>query len=195
MAAFVVLLIAMVATAGVIHLRYAERKYRIPTTYDLKPNIHPRRWEYIIIHHSATPCGNAQMFDRYHREQKHWNGLAYHFVIGNGNGSGDGEIEVGERWIKQMAGAHCDRPEINDVAIGICLVGNFMETVPTRRQMDSLVKLIKRLQRDYGIPTRNIFLHREINRKDTLCPGKNFPLEELMARLQGTPIIPASARR
>src|SRR4051812_3753672 len=52
------------------------------------------QWQYIVIHHSATPSGSAAAFDRMHRA-KGWDELGYHFVIGNGTMSGDGQIEVG----------------------------------------------------------------------------------------------------
>ncbi|MBN2712959.1 MAG: hypothetical protein JXR97_11105, partial [Planctomycetes bacterium] len=65
-------------------------------------------WRYIVIHHSSTASGNAAKFDREHRSGEHpmENGMAYHFVIGNGNGSEDGLVEVGERWKKQLPGGH-----------------------------------------------------------------------------------------
>jgi len=66
-----------------------------------------REWKYIVIHHSASASGCAAEFDRYHREKRGWeNGLGYHFVIGNGSGAGDGQIEIGNRWVKQIDGAH-----------------------------------------------------------------------------------------
>ncbi len=53
-------------------------------------------WRYIVIHHSATNNGSAKIFDRYHREEKGLaDGLAYHFVIGNGTASKDGLVETG----------------------------------------------------------------------------------------------------
>ncbi len=54
-------------------------------------------WRYIVIHHSATPSGNARSFDRMHRG-KGWDGVAYHFVIDNGKGGPDGRLEVTHRW-------------------------------------------------------------------------------------------------
>ena len=53
------------------------------------------------------------------------NGLAYHFVIGNGTDTQDGQIEMGSRWLKQLQGGHVKNHYINEVGIGICLVGNF----------------------------------------------------------------------
>ena len=62
-----------------------------------------REWEWIIIHHSATRVGSAEVFDAAHRARGMINGLAYHFVIDNGTeGKPDGFIETGPRWIKQM---------------------------------------------------------------------------------------------
>src|SRR2546422_5378948 len=91
------------------------------------------RWQWIVGHHSAIKNGNATIYDRAHRQRGMENGLAYHFVIGNGIDSGDGEIEIGHRWIKQLKGGHVHREDINEVGIGICLVGNFEETRPTRK--------------------------------------------------------------
>ena len=70
------------------------------------------------------------------------NGMAYHFVIGNGTDTGDGEIEVGDRWVKQLQGGHVKDDAINDIAIGICLVGDFTRTDPTPKQIDALVDLV-----------------------------------------------------
>jgi len=83
-----------------------------------------RNWRHIVIHHSATATGSAASFDREHRERG-WEGLGYHFVIGNGTGTGDGQVEVGYRWRNQQRGAHAGNLEYNEYGIGICLVGDF----------------------------------------------------------------------
>ena len=118
-------------------------------------------WKAIVVHHSATPTGNMALFDKEHKN-KGWDGVGYDFVIGNGSDSGDGQIEVTFRWRQQVTGAHC-RVEPDNWAnidgIGICLVGNFNNTKPTKRQMDSLVKLTDFLQRRYRIPQSRIYGH------------------------------------
>src|SRR4030095_14194873 len=64
-----------------------------------------RRWQFIVVHNSGTRQGNARAFDYYHRKVRRMqNGLAYHFVIGNGTSSGNGQIEVGDRWRRQING-------------------------------------------------------------------------------------------
>jgi len=143
------------------------------------------RWRYIVIHHSATDEGNAKAFDRYHRQRGMENGLAYHFVIGNGTaGKGDGEIEVGKRWRLQLDGGHTALRWVNHIGIGICLVGNFSKYTPTPRQMEALTQLVAKLMRRYNIPLANVVGHGEIHPNHTECPGKYFPMDELKSRLR-----------
>jgi len=150
-----------------------------------------KEWKYIVLHHSATPKGNVASFDTYHRQERKWpNGLGYHFVIGNGTFSGDGEVEVGDRWKDQREGAHC--ADLNSTAIGICLVGNFEDSAPTPKQIESLVGLIRHLQAVCHVPAQNILLHRQAPGGSTLCPGRNFPFEQVK-RLLAAPAQPEPA--
>ncbi len=139
------------------------------------------RWRFIIVHNSGTRQGNARIFDYYHRHVRRMrNGLAYHFVIGNGTSSGNGEIEVGDRWRRQINGGHVHSDYLNNISLGICLVGDFNRDKPTRAQLDSCEELIRYLRARCGkvdghdIPVRP---HREMNppRWPTDCPGDDFP--------------------
>ncbi|MEM7392674.1 MAG: N-acetylmuramoyl-L-alanine amidase [Verrucomicrobiota bacterium] len=136
-----------------------------------------RKWKYIVVHHSATSSGNAESFDRVHRKRGMQNGLAYHFVIGNGRDSGDGEIEIGRRWTRQLSGGHVGTWKYNAYGIGICLVGNFEKQKPTHQQITSLKELIGYLGVDLLDGKYKFLVHREIN--PTLCPGRNFPTREM----------------
>ncbi|MCF6150248.1 MAG: N-acetylmuramoyl-L-alanine amidase [Candidatus Kuenenia sp.] len=140
-----------------------------------------RKWEYIVIHHSGTKSGNAGEFDKFHREKRRWkNGLGYHFVIGNGDGAGNGLVEIGDRWVNQQSGAHVGINKYNRYGIGICMVGNFNESYPTRAQMASLFVLTQYLQARCNISSKNIILHSDC--KNTDCPGANFPYDKLFAQ-------------
>ena len=140
-----------------------------------------RDWKYIVIHHSFTDSGNEAIFDKYHRSQRGWLGIGYHFVIGNGHESPDGAIEVTFRWEDQIQGAHAGVEEYNQRGIGICLVGNFERGYPTAKQMASLVALINYLQQRCRIPTSQVLLHRHL--KNTECPGRNFPFYQCISML------------
>jgi N-acetyl-anhydromuramyl-L-alanine amidase AmpD len=153
----------------------------------LPPSRVEKRWTAIVIHHSATETGNAAIFDRTHREEKHWDGVGYDFVIGNGTNSDDGQVEVTFRWRQQVAGAHCGGTEDNWAnvdAVGICLVGNFNNTEPTDNQMQSLLKLVRFLRKRYGIRTASIYGHSSTpGARVTDCPGRNSPVPKLKLML------------
>ena len=137
------------------------------------------RWQYVVVHNSGTRQGNARIFANYHRNvRKMKNGLAYHFVIGNGTSSGDGEIEIGPRWTNQINGGHVASDYLNNIGIGICFVGDFNRDVPTRAQLASLQELITYLRKRVGRSKGRVLIvkaHREINPKPTDCPGDRFP--------------------
>lgn len=140
-----------------------------------------RRWRYIVIHNSGTRQGNAKAFEYYHlRVRKMPNGLAYHFVVGNGSSSGDGEIEIGNRWKRQINGGHVHSDYLNNIALGICLVGDFNRDTPTKRQLEATEELVRYLRTRVGKIDRQwaiVKAHREINppRWPTDCPGDKFP--------------------
>ncbi len=163
------------------------QKLIIPQTFGARPVIplYPsRRWTHIVIHHTATHEGNALSIDKLHHDRGFWNGLGYHFLIGNGTlGKKQGQIEVGPRWVKQMDGAHANADNMNQVGIGIALVGNFSEAWVDQDQLEALVYLVKTLQDYYGIPDDRVIGHRDVPGKNTECPGNHFPWGQFKNRL------------
>ena len=153
----------------------------------------PCHWRYIVIHHSATRKGNAAIMDRYHSNRRHMqNGLAYHFVIGNGtSGCADGEVEESHRWRAQLPGGHAKQPWLNESGIGICLVGNFNRQMVSKKQMDSLTNLVNKLRTTYDIPLSCIKGHGGFTGEHTMCPGYNFPMKKFKERLKAKPSSPA----
>jgi len=162
------------------------------TTSGLPAELRPRAgaetrdWHAIVIHHAAVRSGDAASINRMHLSNG-WDGLGYHFVIGNGTESGDGEIEVGFRWRDQLKGAHArarpgDDNRWNLHSIGICLVGDFTTYPPSQRQMDALVFLVRALMAEYGISADNVVPHHFVHA--TECPGARFPWGQFMARIR-----------
>jgi hypothetical protein len=145
---------------------------------DWIPNVRANDWNWIVIHHSATPTGGAKAFDKMHKA-KGWDELGYHFVIGNGTDTADGQIEVGPRWNKQKWGAHTKTPDnrFNEHGIGICLVGNFDNERPTAKQLASLAKLVSYLQKTYKVGSNDIIGHGMA--KATDCPGRNVNIDTI----------------
>lgn len=156
-------------------------RYLTPAIRHAIDHAHVRRgrWKYIVVHNSGSRVGNAHIFDVYHRRVRHMvNGLAYHFVIGNGHGSGNGQIEVGHRWMAQLNGGHVASDYLNDIALGICLVGDYNREIPTKAQLIALNELITYLRYRVGRVQGKesiVKAHKEINPRPTDCPGKYFP--------------------
>ena len=136
------------------------------------------RWKFVIVHNSGTRQGSARVFDYYHRRVRRMrNGLAYHFVIGNGTSTRDGQIEIGDRWVRQARGGHVHSDYMNNIGLGICLVGDFNRHQPTRAQLEATEELIKYLQDRCRSGRFSVRPHREVNppRWATDCPGDVFP--------------------
>lgn len=170
----------------------------IPAAWVPLPNAEKRVWTYIVIHHSATPTGGAAQFNKAHKD-KGWDGLGYHFVIGNGSDTKDGQVEVGYRWPIQQHGAHAKTPDqqYNEHGIGICLVGNFDETRPSPRQMASLEKLVAYMADTYKIKQSNILGHK-MTGKQTDCPGNNVNIAQIrsdVAKLRRMTIVEDDLRQ
>lgn len=148
----------------------------------------PGRWRGIVVHHTAGTRGTVASIDRYHREENKWpNGLGYHFLIGNGNGMDDGEIAPGPRWQKQLDGAHVrmkGTSKGNSFSIGVALVGNFEEAVPSSKQLASLRGLLQFLTAEYDIKPGDIVGHGQVSEKYTACPGKLFFIDEVVKTLR-----------
>ncbi|MCA9292050.1 MAG: N-acetylmuramoyl-L-alanine amidase [Phycisphaerales bacterium] len=151
--------------------------------FDIDAPIDSSRWDGIVVHHSASPAGDAKSLDRLHRGYG-YDGLGYHFLIGNGNGLGDGTVHVGYRWNEQKAGAHTagrDAARYNERMIGICLIGNGDQRPFTQDQIAELISLVQRLQKRFDIAADQVYLHRDL--APVSSPGRFFPAATLREQL------------
>jgi N-acetylmuramoyl-L-alanine amidase len=113
----------------------------------------------IVVHCSATRNGlhiDKERIDKWHR-QRGFNRIGYHYVI-----YVDGRTVKGREDYEQ--GAHCKDGGMNNMSLGICMVGMDKYSV---EQWDSLANLVLL---DYG--GLEVFGHNEFNKKKT-CPGFN----------------------
>ena len=134
-----------------------------------------RDWDGIVLHQSSSPGGNAAMLDHYHRTVRGVeDGLAYHFVIGNGVYAGDGEIEVGERWVRQLRAGQLPGDQTETNGISICLVGNFSAHPPTAGQLRAMKELVTYLHARIGRQVE-VATHRRSGDGSGSCPGRYFP--------------------
>ena len=163
---------------------YSAPDSRLPNGLG-KIRVEPGKWKYVVIHHSASPNASVKGMDYYHRVERNMeNGLAYHFVIGNGHSMKDGEIAIGRRWRAQLDGGHLASEALNRKSIGICMVGNFDAERPTRRQMESLRSLVEFLLARCHLGADAVRTHQQINPIYTRCPGHNFPAKSFLKELK-----------
>ncbi|MEM7432860.1 MAG: peptidoglycan recognition family protein [Pseudomonadota bacterium] len=142
----------------------------------------PRRWDYIVVHHSAGNYGTIEFLQQVHRERQPGDpidAIPYHFVIGNGNGLGMGEVASDWRREKNLWGTHlsANNRKRNFFGLGICLIGNFEERQVPQAQFDALVQLTQSLMRQYNIPLENVLAHGHIDGESSKCPGRHFPMQ------------------
>ena len=143
--------------------------------FNIAQPLDSQRWTGIVIHHSGEPAGDADSITRKHLALG-YQGMGYHFLIGNGNGLGDGVIHVGYRWNEQLPGAHVsgsNGDQHNQRSIAICVVGNGDRRPFTDRQIAQLANLVQRLQAQLNIPSKNVHLHRDLFGQ-TSSPGSFF---------------------
>ena len=148
----------------------------------------PRRWNYIVVHHSAGNYGTIEFLQQVHRDRQAGDpvdAIPYHYVIGNGNGLGMGEIASDWRQRHDIWGTHlsANNKIRNFLGLGICLVGNFEETEVPEPQFDALVSLTRSLMSRYDIPRANVGTHGNIDGESTKCPGRLFPHDRFLAAI------------
>lgn len=127
-----------------------------------------RKTSKIVIHHAAaTDCTCYDIHDWH--INKGWAGIGYHFFI-----SKDGLIYSGRP--KDTVGAHAYGA--NSISLGICFEGNFEAETMSAAQLASGKALIAALLSEYKLSASQVVPHSSVNA--TACPGKNFPLNEML---------------
>ncbi len=136
------------------------------------------RTDWLIFHHVGPMPDEpvtSEVIHRWHlqRDGGTWNGIGYQAVI-----LPDGTIEEGRPMEAQ--GAHTRG--VNSVSIGVCVVGDFTKTSPTREQVLSSIEFGKWARAKYN-PEMRVGGHNTF--ANTACPGHLFPLDDIRARIKG----------
>ncbi|MCK5117869.1 MAG: N-acetylmuramoyl-L-alanine amidase [Candidatus Aegiribacteria sp.] len=125
--------------------------------------------KYLILHHSAISYNKnpdqLKAINAYH--EKRWNSkgslgyyIGYHYVI---NKVG----KITRTRSRSDVGIHCRAQGMNYKSLGIMCEGNFDIELPTKKQEESLTKLLKELRIMYS----NVKIAYHRNFYNTHCPG------------------------
>ncbi len=138
--------------------------------------------KYIILHHSLTKDGETvdwQAIRRYHTLTLGWRDIGYHWGVEEING----HYEILKGRMDHEIGAHCRHNKMNYKSLGICIVGNYGDTVLPPQGFEVLVRLVKSLMITYSIPLSHVKMHNHFNIWKS-CPGKFFPYDRLIKSLK-----------
>jgi len=157
----------------------------VDAIFTTKADLNTAKWDSIVIVHSGSPAGSAESISTQHK-QVGYDGLSYHFLIGNGTGMGDGEIHLSNRWLNQSDGAQLQGLQTPKTSnpIEICLVGNGDRKPFTNEQIRYLAHIVTTLAQRFDIPKDQIFLHEDL--APTTSPGRYFPranFDELLGNI------------
>lgn len=129
----------------------------------------------IVIHHTgAKPSWDFRGVRLDHLTSRGWDDIGYHYFI-----EGDGVVVRGRG--ESVMGAHALGANRN--SLGICLAGDFRDTVPTQDQLDALDVLLDDLLFRYDLGMDSVLPHQEVGSTKTECPGNwRFIRDELARR-------------
>jgi hypothetical protein len=125
---------------------------------------------YIAIHHTAGPSSQTpDQIASYHVNSLGWGGVGYHFII-----SSNGTVY----YVGDLTTARANVLNMNNLVIGICLVGNFMNgAIPTENQLNTCNLLCAQLL--FNTPQlsgidgwEDVKGHKELS--STACPGDTW---------------------
>lgn len=137
------------------------KKINLSFTGSLSPR---KKTSYIVLHHRAGE-GDAQSIHKSHLALG-WAGIGYHLYIRK-----DGSVFEGRPL--DTVGAHTAGK--NSESVGVCFEGNFENDKMSAAQINAGIKIVEFLMEKF--PNATLVRHCDLGA--TLCPGKNFPFEEI----------------
>ena len=124
----------------------------------------------LILHHAAATSCTAEDVHRWHVGNG-WAGIGYHYLVRK-----DGTIYRGRP--EDTVGAHAYGA--NSHSIGVCFEGNYqVETDMPAAQLAAGQALVADIKRRWGIT--KVIGHKDVAGSTTDCPGKYFPLAEMIS--------------
>ena len=133
-----------------------------------------KKVKFIAVHHSQRKIDSVKRIKNLHIKIRGWEDIGYHYLIDK-----KGKIYFGRS--EKFIGAHVFG--YNKNSIGLCLIGNFDEEKPTKKQIQTLIKFLKEKVRKFKIPIKNILGHREFLNVTKTCPGKFIDMEKIRRML------------
>ena len=141
------------------------------------------KWEYILIHHSATKDNLTVSWDairKYHTETMGWADIGYHFGC---ELLPDGKYHILTGRPMNREGAHCKEEGMNKKALGFCFIGNYDLMPPPAEMLVKAAPYLVGLMSMFQIIPANVRGHRDYATYKS-CPGSQFDMSVLRDMLR-----------
>ena len=158
-----------------MELNIVDMRGSLPVHSNTKYTERPKPFTCVVLHHSLTTTGSAELFADYHVHHNGWPGLAYAYVILK-----DGTVEWG--WDTNIRTYHVGK--YNTIALGICSIGDFRgDNYPTPAQWNAAHQLIEKVASH--IPPGSILGHSEVPTYAwKSCPGDNWNMAKFRREIK-----------
>jgi len=129
----------------------------------------------LVIHTVAWEGSDYDIedVDRFHREERGWRMVGYHYMILK-----DGTIQDGRP--DDMIGAHVKGH--NSHSIGISMQGHGDKEEWTEEQWGSVIDLCRKKMDEYDVPVDEVYPHNHFTDMKT-CPGTLIDFSEVRQRI------------
>lgn len=159
----------------------------IDSIFRMTVPVQPTHWQYLYIHHTKTANGNALMLGGGPE------GVADHFIIGNGDGLADGELQISQRWNHQQSAlSPTGNLVVEPNCVSICMVGDYDRKPPTPMQLGRLGQLVQALQLRCRIPANRVEWLNDAtgaNAGSAAGIGRYFPAAAFHDQLRSWPTV------
>ncbi|MCA8961167.1 MAG: N-acetylmuramoyl-L-alanine amidase [Planctomycetes bacterium] len=134
-----------------------------PMTQITRITIHHEGSEPVDFVDAARTAKRIETIRRYHRTQRGWADIGYHYIIDRGGA-------VWEARDLDKRGAHAGSPETNAGNLGVMILGNYDRQELTEQQVERLEELLDGWLTAYHLGIDAVHLHSDF--KQTDCPGE-----------------------
>jgi hypothetical protein len=136
---------------------------------------------HIVIHHSLTADGpellSVGAIRSYHVGQLGWRDIGYHLLIERARGRP--EAILGRPW--DESGAHTSQDHMNDIGLGVCIVGNYDKGPPDDKLLRFAARHVAGAANALGFDPGPQTIHRHSDFASyKTCPGLLFPWEKFL---------------
>ncbi len=123
--------------------------------------VHHEGWTPVTFTDARSTAARIEKIRRIHTEDRGWSDIGYHYVV-------DRAGRVWNARPLQYQGAHVR--DQNEQNVGILVLGNFDKQAPSNVQLQSLVEVLRVIQRKFNVPKSKVYTHQELAK--TACPGR-----------------------